>query len=64
MQIDYPVAAALIAFGAVCWLGGWHSSIRGSGEMYDDGFRAGYRAGRESGRDEPASGAGNKPERG
>ena len=46
-HIDYPVAMGLAAYGVVCWLAGWHSSIRCSGQMYDEGYRAGYAAGTE-----------------
>ena len=44
-SLDWPIACVVLAYGTVCWLAGWHGSIRASGRMYDDGYRAGYAAG-------------------
>jgi hypothetical protein len=42
--MDWPIVCVVIGYGAVCWLAGWHGSIRASGRMYDEGFKAGYTA--------------------
>jgi hypothetical protein len=44
-EIDWPAAFGLLAFGAICWFGGWYSGLRSQGHMFDDGYRTGYRAG-------------------
>ena len=46
-RMDWKIACIVAAYGAVCWLAGWHGSISASGKMYDEGYRAGYSAGRE-----------------
>ncbi len=48
-SIDWPTAMVVLVYGVVCWMGGWHASLRASGAMYDEGYRSGHRDGRHCG---------------
>ena len=45
-SIDWPTAMVVLVYGVVCWIGGWHASLRASGTMYDEGYRNGHHDGR------------------
>ena len=49
-NIDWPTAMVVLVYGAVCWMGGWHASLKSSGKMYDEGYRAGHADGRANSR--------------
>ena len=45
-EIDWSTAVVILAYGGVCWLWGWHVSLKSSGRMYDEGYRDGHKDGR------------------